>query len=249
MLQHQVTPTSATVSRQGIQWGVAEIRDIFSFLANFADMVNIAGPPAEPAQEWFYEDVKNLPPTTEIEDIRSWYAKFSAVASSIVINFIALHFGYQGKRYMYNSELVCKDILMRIPTPPWPNGEYTPFPTLKVSLEQWAAEMGVTTGNATTGNFGEDEAYNSTMTENWLKKVNNIHDGISPADQAAIVDASEKGDAVAAMFAEAEAEDSAKLGFDPETDEMEFPDPAIFGMVPVKPRTWTPFLESFAGAN
>jgi hypothetical protein len=143
---------------------------------------------------------------------------------------------------MYSSELACKDIIARIPTEPWEHEGFKPFPLAFVGLDAWRREL---------SHRLTDVLHVPTLTENWQRRVHNIHDGVTPVDKAVLVGALEKGTDVAASFNAVQAEEAAQHGFhiDPDEMEVEFLDPELFGIAPIKPRRWTPYMECFASAN
>jgi hypothetical protein len=66
----------------------------------------------------------------------SWASKLQDVTASLVINLIQMHLGYQGKRFTFDSDENCKEVLRRLLTPAWQSGQekYRRFPIEEKSL-------------------------------------------------------------------------------------------------------------------
>ena len=232
----------------GIQWGVDQIRDIFQFLEMVAP-VDVGPRGSEEvslsikltqvlqgAKEWFQTDfdalVKN-PQTTE-----SWYAKFSGAATAMVVNYIGLHLDYQGKKHLYSDE-TCKDVLMRIPTPPWKGRlPFPPFPIADFDLSDWRADM----------ELGLPAS--ETAVDVMRKRAEHIHAGLLGTNNTEMSAAAQRGKATAKALDESLLSSAAETNLDPdELDAIRFIDPSSFAMPEVWEKVWTPFMELFAGAN
>jgi hypothetical protein len=156
----------------------------------------------------------------------------------MVVNYIGLHLDYQGKKHLYSDE-TCKDVLMRIPTPPWKGKlSFPPFPMPEFTLSDWRADMELA------------PLASETAVDVMRKRSELIHAGLLGTNNIEMSAAAQRGKATAKALDESLVSSAAASNVDPdELDAIRFIDPSSFAMPDVPEKFWTPFLEVFAGAN
>jgi hypothetical protein len=194
--------------------------------------------------EWFSNDVGAFKAKTP-ENTNSWYAKFSAVATSMVSNYIALHLAYHKAKYKFTDH-TCKEILMRVPTPPW-SGRTTiiHFKIFDVPLHEWRLDMDK------SGQVSADpEPASIVELGRWKKTTSDIDSGAMSPDLQTMRGAIDTGAGLRKGLDDQLAAEMQKAGPDMfDFESRDFANPAVFGSAPISARRWTPFMEMFAGAD
>jgi hypothetical protein len=147
----------------GIEWGHRQVYSLFSFLAELTDVeyAVIVAPDgkldfrdpdslsndadSERADKWFVEDLAALRQESHGGPSgTSWYTRLASVAQTVLLNLIHVHFEFadvHGKKTIMFSEQTCRNIMIRVPTPPLPSGEYQPFFVASATIAEWVSHF------------------------------------------------------------------------------------------------------------
>jgi hypothetical protein len=141
------------VSHTGIAWGVEQIFDCFSILADVSPTAKIED--ADGSASWFMQDLdavksetlrKKLTP--DEPPVESWYTKLASTASTTLIQCIYLHMGVadiHGHKHTYNDASL-HGILARVPTPSWSraSSRYPSFAIDDCTYQVWVDHIAAT---------------------------------------------------------------------------------------------------------
>jgi hypothetical protein len=132
----------------GISWGIPEVYHIFESLSN----VSRVGPSNiglldttedRPLNYWFSEDVKAMAEDlrSNFGDRKSWYARFNAVGTQILLNLIHMHFGFSSvaSKTTKLTDEAFRNLLIQMQLPDWEKKPPPLFKFIERDLDGWVS--------------------------------------------------------------------------------------------------------------
>jgi len=250
---------------KGIEFGPLQIYNIFQNLSSLIDAEPVPLPEdsnisfidpdhlknsyGEPESfMWFTADI---PAVVAAAPSMSWYQKFSAAASSTLLQMVWLSLelkDLRGRKQMFNLESQ-RRVLMSVPTEPWL--EDNPFPAFPIGtdpLDAWIAHFKETIPEFTTPPPPPSvNDFNKGLSKRYTSIVDGIPAEVPPKDLEAW---GQEGEAIEGSMMRDLISTAAQDGHDiSNVDLSHFSDVASIPPARIHPPVWTPFLTKFAYAN
>jgi hypothetical protein len=164
LLSYKPPSAKATVEPyEGITLGIEEIRDIFAILENTVDVAPIEqssesdDSSSDEATTWFEMDIANLRNDKSKDPAQhtSWYARFSAVTTTVITNIIYYHCNIynQAGRRTDLTDASLQNLIRCVDTP----GKHTPWPLMDSTLAEWKQFFDATSEIASAKRPGRDQ--------------------------------------------------------------------------------------------
>jgi hypothetical protein len=132
----------------GICWGIPEIYHIFECLSNMSPVEpvlndDLRDPESRHFNHWFTEDMAAYAEDSKSKFLNknSWYSKFNIVSTTVIINLIHMHFGFNSvaAKVTKLTDEAFRNLLIHVQTPEWKKKPLPQFPFEEHDLAHWVS--------------------------------------------------------------------------------------------------------------